>query len=74
MKTSKKPEASPDLIQKADFIVICKSLYGRTVVVGGGLRSLSAFLVKKCFPGRSLALFFSEQFVDTFWSTKEMIK
>ena len=51
-------EADPDLIQKADFIAICKSLYGRTVVLGGGLHSLSAFLVKKCFPGSSLALFF----------------
>ena len=67
-------EADPDLIQKADFIAICKSLYGRTVVLGGGLRSPSAFLVKKCFPGSSLALFFSEQFVETSWSTKEMIK
>ena len=41
-------EADPDLIQ--NFSAICKSLYGRTVVLGGGLRSLSAFLVKKCFP------------------------
>ena len=43
-------------------------------MLGGGLRSPSAFLVKKCFPGSSLALFFSEQFVETSWSTKEMIK
>ena len=67
-------KADPDLIQKADFIAICKSLYGRTVVLGGGLRSPRAFLIKKCFPGSSLALFFSEQFVETSWSTKEMIK
>ena len=51
-------KADPDLIQKADFIAIGKSLYGGIVVLGGGLRSPSAFLVKKCFPGSSLALFF----------------
>ena len=38
-------KADPDLIQNADFIAICKSLYGRTVLLGGGLRSPSAFLV-----------------------------
>ena len=42
-------KADPDLIQKADFIAICKSLYGGIVAFGGGLRSPSAFLVLLMF-------------------------